>query len=154
MYTEKINAGANLNNNHQNNQNSRLKILIIDADHKYSQRLSGYLQSLTVEVETSPDLPTTKHADQWLKDTILIVSNQPGEANIIGQLQLLKSAGRNLTVIMLTSSLSANHYLTYLQAGLIDYICSRHNLASVFSAVRAEISCRQLKRENEIYLRI
>lgn len=153
MYTEKINAGANLNNNHQNNQNSRLKVLIIDADHKYSQRLSGYLQSLTVEVETSPDLPPTKHADKWLKDTILIVSNQPGEANIIDQLQLLKSAGRNLTVIMLTSSLSSNHYLTYLQAGLIDHICSRHNLASVFSAVRAEISCHQLKRENEIYFK-
>jgi putative nucleotidyltransferase with HDIG domain len=153
MYTDKINAGANLNNNHQNNQHSRLKVFITDPDQKYRQRLSAYLQSLKIEVETSPDLPLPNQADKWLKNTILIVSNQPDEANKISQLRLLKSAGRDLTIIMLTTSFAANHYLTYLQAGLIDYICSRHNLASVFSAVRSEISRRQLKQDNEIYLK-
>ncbi len=153
MYTNKINAGADLNNNHQNNQNSRLKVLITDADQKYCQRLSGYLQSLKVEVETSPDLPPPSQADKWLKNTILIVSHQPDEADKINELRSLKSAGRDLTIIMLTPSLITNHYLTYLQAGLIDYVCSRHNLASVFSAVRAEISRRQLKHDNEIYLK-
>lgn len=153
MYTNKINAGTDLNNNHQNNQNSRLKVLITDADQKYRQRLFDYLQSLKVEVETSPDLPPPSQADKWLKNTILIVSPQPDKADKINQLRLLKSAGRDLTIIMLTSSLTANHYLTYLQAGLIDYVCSRHNLASVFSAVRAEISRRQLKHDNEIYLK-
>lgn len=153
MYTDKINAGTDLNNNHQNNQNSRLKVLITDADQKYRQRLFDYLQSLKVEVETSPDLPPPSQADKWLKNTILIVSPQPDKADKINQLRLLKSAGRDLTIIMLTSSLTANHYLTYLQAGLIDYVCSRHNLASVFSAVRAEISRRQLKHDNEIYLK-
>ncbi|HRV05910.1 MAG TPA: HD domain-containing phosphohydrolase [Candidatus Saccharicenans sp.] len=142
-----------MNNNHQNNQNSRLKVLITDADQKYRQRLFDYLQSLKVEVETSPDLPPPSQADKWLKNTILIVSPQPDKADKINQLRLLKSAGRDLTIIMLTSSLTANHYLTYLQAGLIDYVCSRHNLASVFSAVRAEISRRQLKHDNEIYLK-
>ncbi len=153
MYTDKINAGTDLNNNHQNNQNSRLKVLITDADQKYRQRLFDYLQSLKVEVETSPDLPPPSQADKWLKNTILIVSPQPDKADKINQLRLLKSAGRDLTIIMLTTSLTANHYLTYLQAGLIDYVCSRHNLASVFSAVRAEISRRQLKHDNEIYLK-
>ncbi len=153
MYTDKINAGTDLNNNHQNNQNSRLKVLITDADQKYRQRLFDYLQSLKVEVETSPDLPPPSQADKWLKNTILIVSPQPDKADKINQLRLLKSAGRDLTIIMLTPSLTANHYLTYLQAGLIDYVCSRHNLASVFSAVRAEISRRQLKHDNEIYLK-
>lgn len=153
MYTNKINAGTDLNNNHQNNQNSRLKVLITDADQKYRQRLFDYLQSLKVEVETSPDLPPPSQADKWLKNTILIVSPQPDKADKINQLRLLKSAGHDLTIIMLTPSLTANHYLTYLQAGLIDYVCSRHNLASVFSAVRAEISRRQLKHDNEIYLK-
>lgn len=153
MYTDKINAGTDLNNNHQNNQNSRLKVLITDADQKYRQRLFDYLQSLKVEVETSPDLPPPSQADKWLKNTILIVSPQPDKADKINQLRLLKSAGRDLTIIMLTPSLITNHYLTYLQAGLIDYVCSRHNLASVFSAVRAEISRRQLKHDNEIYLK-
>lgn len=153
MYTDKINAGTDLNNNHQNNQNSRLKVLITDADQKYRQRLFDYLQSLKVEVETSPDLPPPSQADKWLKNTILIVSPQPDKADKINQLRLLKSAGRDLTIIMLTPSLTANHYLTYLQSGLIDYVCSRHNLASVFSAVRAEISRRQLKHDNEIYLK-
>ena len=153
MYTDKINAGTDLNNNHQNNQNSRLKVLITDADQKYRQRLFDYLQSLKVEVETSPDLPPPSQADKWLKNTILIVSPQPDKADKINQLRLLKSAGHDLTIIMLTPSLTANHYLTYLQAGLIDYVCSRHNLASVFSAVRAEISRRQLKHDNEIYLK-
>ena len=153
MYTDKINPGANLNNNHQNNQHSRLKVLITDPDQKYRQRLSAYLQSLKIDVETSPNLPLPNQVDKWLKNTILIVSNQPDEANKLSQLRLLKSAGRDLTVIMLTTSLAANRYLTYLQAGLIDYICSRYNLASVFSAVRSEISRRQLKQDNEIYLK-
>jgi len=135
MYTDKINPGANLNNNHQNNQHSRLKVLITDPDQKYRQRLSAYLQSLKIDVETSPNLPLPNQVDKWLKNTILIVSNQPDEANKLSQLRLLKSAGRDLTVIMLTTSFAANRYLTYLQAGLIDYICSRYNLASVFSAV-------------------
>ena len=153
MYTDKINPGANLNNNHQNNQHSRLKVLITDPDQKYRQRLSAYLQSLKIDVETSPNLPLPNQVDKWLKNTILIVSNQPDEANKLSQLRLLKSAGRDLTVIMLTTSLAANRYLTYLQAGLIDYICSRYNLASVFSAVRSELSRRQLKQDNEIYLK-
>jgi len=153
MYTDKINPGANLNNNHQNNQHSRLKVLITDPDQKYRQRLSAYLQSLKIDVETSPNLPLPNQVDKWLKNTILIVSNQPDEANKLSQLRLLKSAGRDLTVIMLTTSFAANRYLTYLQAGLIDYICSRYNLASVFSAVRSELSRRQLKQDNEIYLK-
>ncbi|HPU93766.1 MAG TPA: HD domain-containing phosphohydrolase [Candidatus Saccharicenans sp.] len=142
-----------MNNNHHGNQNNRPKILIIDHDQKYNQQLLGCLQSLKVEVETSPDLPPPSQADKWLKNTILIVSHQSDEADKISQLRLLKSAGRDLTIIMLTPSLTANHYLTYLQAGLIDYVCSRHNLASVFSAVRAEVSRRQLKHDNEIYLK-
>ncbi len=153
MYTDRINAGADLNNNHHGNQNNRPKILIIDHDQKYNRQLLGCLQSLKVEVETSPDLPPPSQADKWLKNTILIVSHQSDEADKISQLRLLKSAGRDLTIIMLTPSLTANHYLTYLQAGLIDYVCSRHNLASVFSAVRAEVSRRQLKHDNEIYLK-
>ncbi|HOP61409.1 MAG TPA: HD domain-containing phosphohydrolase [Candidatus Saccharicenans sp.] len=142
-----------MNNNHQNNQHSRLKVLITDPDQKYRQRLSAYLQSLKIDVETSPNLPLPNQVDKWLKNTILIVSNQPDEANKLSQLRLLKSAGRDLTVIMLTTSFAANRYLTYLQAGLIDYICSRYNLASVFSAVRSELSRRQLKQDNEIYLK-
>ena len=142
-----------MNNNHHGNQNNRPKILIIDHDQKYNQQLLGCLQNLKIEVETLSSLPPANHPAKWLKNTILIVSHQLCEGDKVAELQSLKTACRDLTVIMLSPPLPANHHVTSLQAGLIDYICSRENLSSIFSAVRAEISRRQLKQENEIYSR-
>jgi DNA-binding NtrC family response regulator len=153
MYTDTINAGANLNHNHQNNQNNQPKIFIIDHDQKYGQRLLDWLTGLKVEAGFAASLPPAGQTDKSLKNTILIVSDQFLQGEECSELQALKRAFPQLTVMVLTPPLPANHYVACLQSGLIDYICSRNNLPSIFSAVRAELARRQLQQENEFYLK-
>jgi putative nucleotidyltransferase with HDIG domain len=153
MYTNTINAGANLNHNHQNNQNNQPKIFIIDHDQKYGQRLLDWLTGLKVEAGFAASLPPAGQTDKSLKNTILIVSDQFLQGEECSELQALKRAFPQLTVMVLTPPLPANHYVACLQSGLIDYICSRNNLPSIFSAVRAELARRQLQQDNEFYLK-
>jgi len=153
MYTNTINAGANLNHNHQNNQNNQPKIFIIDHDPKYSQRLLDWLTGLRIEAGSAACLPPANQTDKSLKNIILIVSDQLLQGEKCSELQPLKKAVPQLTVIVLTSPAISSQYLTCLQSGLVDYVCSRNNLPSIFSAIRAELARRQLQQENEFYLK-
>ncbi|MDD8019925.1 MAG: HD domain-containing protein [Acidobacteriota bacterium] len=142
-----------MNNSHHNNQNNQLKILVIDFQEKYCRHLVNMLAGLKLEVQTASSLPTAGQTDKWPQNAILIVSQRVLSEDKYADLHALKKAFPHFIIIMLTSSLLASQYVSCLQAGLIDHICSQNNLPSIFSAVRAEVSRFQLKQENEYYLK-
>ncbi|MGB9893057.1 MAG: HD-GYP domain-containing protein, partial [Candidatus Saccharicenans sp.] len=48
---------------------------------------------------------------------------------------------------------SGGQFLGLLKQGWLDFICPKNNLAAIFSAVRSELARRQLKQENEYFLK-
>jgi len=138
-----MNNGAN--NNH-------VRVLIVDPEEKFRAQLSSWVKKHHQEVFTSGKLSDWLK-QQSLKDSILVITISRLDSRKIDQLRQLKTTFSRLTIILLSNQVNEEQQLYLLEADLVDFICPRNNLLSVYSAVRAELSRRLLKKENENYLK-
>jgi putative nucleotidyltransferase with HDIG domain len=136
-------------NNHNNNQ---LRILLAIPEDRLRQRLVALCSRFGVEIKEIIRL-TELSRENDLKNGILVLTADSAEFKKIQFLKPLKKAYPRLSVILLTALTAPSKFLKPLEEGLIDFVCPRNNLTGIFSAIRAEISRRQLKQENEYYQR-
>lgn len=141
--------GNNLNNGANNNHT---KVLIVDPEEKFRFRLLSYLKKIHPDVYQSGKLSDWLK-QQSLKEAILVITVNRLDSRKIDQLHQLKMAFPRLTIILLSAVAGESQHLNLLEAGIVDFVCPRSNLLSVYSAVRAELNRRHLKKENEIYLK-
>lgn len=141
--------GNNLNNGANNNHT---KVLIVDPEEKFRFRLLSYLKKIHSDVYQSGKLSDWLK-QQSLKDAILVITVTRLDSRKIDQLHQLKMAFPRLTIILLSAMAGESQHLNLLEAEIVDFVCPRSNLLSVYSAVRAELNRRHLKKENEFYLK-
>lgn len=140
-----MSAGAN--NNHQ------LKIILAIPESKLRERLAAICRQFQVGVEETPDLSGLSFTGSH-KNAILVFTPEPnGSRKIPAFLKQLKKSCPRLSLILLTSPSTAAEFLKPLEENLLDFICPRNSLPVIYSALKAEIQRRQLKLENEYYLK-
>ncbi|HEK86517.1 MAG TPA: HD domain-containing protein [Candidatus Aminicenantes bacterium] len=139
-------------NNHSQNYQNNFKIIIIDSDKKFSRRLAELFQPLKVEAAVLEKLPDVARLNQ-IKNGVLLFSFSERSIERLQSLQEIKKSLPRLSTIILTGATAGNKLLPYLQQGIIDFICPRHNFMAIYSAIKSAISLNQLKQENEYYLK-
>jgi putative nucleotidyltransferase with HDIG domain len=135
------NIGNGANNNH-------LRVLIVDPEEKYRAQLSSWIKRHHQEVFTSAKLSDWLKS-QSLKDSVLVLTVSRVDSRKIEQLRQLKMSFPQLTIILLSTTLNDHQHFYLLEAEIVDFICPRNNLLAIYSAVRAELKRRFLKKENE-----
>lgn len=149
VYTD-LNKQMSSSLNHNNH--NQLKLLIIDTDEKLRRRLVDFLSPLQIEILEGAKISEIMKQNQVRNNVLVLAITTPDEKRIQYLRQLKKSIPR-MSIVILASPFVSSQLLKSLEDGTIDYICSRNNLASIYSAVKAEISRRLLKQENEYYLK-
>jgi len=134
------------------NSNNHLKLLVINPEERFRRRLVEALRELQLEVMEGSYLSDFLRENQ-IKNCILLLTATPEDLKKLNYLKNLRKTFPRLSIILLTPSSGNEHFLKLLKDNLVDLICSRNNLAAILSAVRSEISRRQLKLENEYYLK-
>lgn len=140
------------NNFHNGINHNNIKVLIVSPDENFRKRLGCWLRKIHQDVSESGKLSDWLK-NQSLKDSILIIPISRPDSRKISQLQQLKMAFPRLTIILLSNMTNEDQQLHLLESGIVDFICPRDNLLSIYSAVKSELSRRYLKKENEIYLK-
>ncbi|RFT16538.1 MAG: HD-hydrolase domain [Candidatus Saccharicenans subterraneus] len=135
------------------NHNHHLKIILAVPESRLRRQLAelcGQFQVGFEEISGLPDLSSTNS----LKNAILVFSSESvNSRKISAWLKQIKKSCPRLSLILLTSPAGALEFLKPLEDNLLDFVCPRNNLPAIFSALRSEIQRRQLKLENEYYLR-
>ncbi|MDI6697770.1 MAG: HD domain-containing protein [Candidatus Saccharicenans sp.] len=140
-----MSGGAN--NNHQ------LKIILAIPESKLRERLAAICRQFQVGVEEITGLSDLSFSGSY-KSAILVFSSEPdGSRKIPALLKQLKKSFPRLSLILLTSPSTVAEFLKPLEENLLDFICPRNSLPVIYSALKAEIQRRQLKLENEYYLK-
>jgi putative nucleotidyltransferase with HDIG domain len=136
--------------NHINH--NQLKLLIVDPDEKLRHRLAEFLSPLRIETLEAAKIFELIKQNQ-VKNNILLLSMTTPDEKRIQYLRQLKKSFPRMSIVILAPAFASNRLLKSLEEGLFDFICSRNSPISIYSAVKAEISRRLLKQENEYYLK-
>lgn len=135
------------------NNNHHLKMVLVIPESRFRKRLVEICHRLQAEVEESASLSQLTSANS-LKNAILVLAADTGHNRKLPQvIKQLKKSYPRLSVILLTPTSAAGQYFRLLEENTIDFLSPRNNLPAIFSALRAEIQRRQLKLENEYYLK-
>lgn len=140
-----MSSGTN-NNHHQ-------KIVLSISETRLRKQLASLCRRFKTVYE---EIPGLAGASSWpsLKNAILVLeADREENRKLTAALKELKKSFPRLSIIMLTRPAVAREFLPALEENLIDFICPRNNLPAIFSALRAEIEQRQLRLENEYYLK-
>lgn len=134
------------------NHNHHLKIILAIPEGRMRRQLAELCGQFQVGIEETSDLPDLSTNN--LKNAILVFSSESGNSRKISAwLKQLKKSYPRLSLVLLTPPAEAIEFLKPLEDNLLDFVCPRNNLPAIFSALRSEIQRRQLKQENEYYLR-
>ncbi|MCX8159792.1 MAG: HD domain-containing protein [Candidatus Saccharicenans sp.] len=135
------------------NHNHQLKIILAIPEGKLRRQLAEICRQFQVWVEEISD-PSGFSLSNSLKNAILVVTTEPGNSRKMPAfLKQLKKSYPRLSLILLTPSALAVEFLKPLEENLLDFVCPKNNLPVIYSALRSEIQRRQLKLENEYYLK-
>lgn len=135
------------------NHNHHLKVILAVPEGRLRRQLVEICRQFQVGVEETSGLSGLSSTNS-LKNAILVFSNdQTGSRKISLYLKQLKKSSPRLSLILLTSPALASEFLKPLEDNLLDFVCPRNNLPVIFSALRSEIQRRQLKLENEYFLK-
>ena len=135
------------------NSNHNLKIILAVPENKLRTQLVEICHQFQAVVEELPALSNLSFPNS-LRNAILIFSSEPNDRRKIpALLKQLKKSFPRLSLILLTSPSAAAEFLKPLEDNLLDFVCPRNNLPVIYAALKSEIQRRQLKLENEYYLK-
>lgn len=135
------------------NHNHHLKIILAIPEGRLRQKLTELCDQFQAGIEEIAGLSDLSSTNS-LKNAILVFSAEPANSRkITAWLKQLKKSYPRLSLILLASPAAALGFLKPLEENLLDFVCPRNNLPAIFSALRSEIQRRQLKLENEYYLK-
>ncbi len=140
-----------MNRGFNNFDNYQLNVFLVIPEGRIRQRLVELCRSLRAEIKEEPIWPVEFSSQNGFSKSILVLTTDSAELDKIKSLKFLKKSYPQLSVILLAPPSDTAKFLKLLEEGLIDFVCPKNNLAGIFSAIRSEISRRQLQQENEYY---
>jgi putative nucleotidyltransferase with HDIG domain len=132
----------------------RAKVYIIDKESRRNEKLDQFLASLGFEVKTVSYLSELlfKPASQD-ESAIALINLTPITEEGISELGRLKKTHPQLSLIILSKSDEAEPGISLLREGIIDQVAGPDHLGSIFSAVRNELTKKNLAEENAAHVR-
>ncbi len=130
------------------------KILIFDEDLGRRRNLVKFLNRLDFETDEASTFNDA--ANKLLNDdsfSATLIRYVPFDSQSLSILHSARSFNPQLGILMMSDIGNPDVAIQLLEKGTVDQIASYDNLATVFSAIRNEISKRQLMQKNKNYMK-
>lgn len=129
------------------------KVLIIEKNEKRRENLARFLSGLAFNAVTSSSL-SNAYKNFLIHDKLsfIVLNISPFNSKNIKILQNIKKINPKPATIVLSNLPDQKLAISLIQEDLIDHITSPDNLAEVYSAIKSELSKRDLIEENKSYL--
>lgn len=130
------------------------KILIFDEDLGRRNNLVRFLKRHDFETDDASTF--NEAAEKLLNDdsiSVTLIRFVPFDSQSLSILHSAKSFNPQLGILMLSDMGNPDTAIELLEKGTVDQVASFDNFASVFSAIKNELSKRQLMRKNKNYLK-
>ncbi len=130
------------------------KILIFDEDLGRRRNLVKFLNRMDFETDEASTFNDA--ANKLLNDdsfSATLIRYVPFDSQSLSILHSARSFNPQLGILMMSDIGNPDVAIQLLEKGTVDQIASYDNLATVFSAIRNEISKRQLMQKNKNYMK-
>jgi putative nucleotidyltransferase with HDIG domain len=130
------------------------KVLILDKNTKRRNFLSHFLTGLEIHPEEARSL---SDAINQINNThvyeMALISPTALDDNVFHALRSIKSFDPEMSIILLSNLGDTDSVLTLLHKGIVDYVASPDNIASIFSAIKSEFQKQDLTNKSEMHLK-
>ncbi len=134
--------------------NGSKKVLILDKNTKRRNFLSHFLTGLDIQPEEARSL---SEAIDQMNNThvyaLALISPTALDGNVFHSLRSIKSFDPDMSVILLAKLGDTDSILPLIHKGIVDYVASPDNIASIFSAIKSEFQKQDLLKKSELRLK-
>ena len=134
--------------------NGSKKVLILDKNTKRRNFLSHFLTGLDIQPEEAKSL---SEAIDQMNNThvyaLALISPTALDGNVFHSLRSIKSFDPDMSVILLAKLGDTASILPLIHKGIVDYVASPDNIASIFSAIKSEFQKQDLLKKSELRLK-
>ncbi len=125
---------------------NRIKILYVDSDRNYSQRLLSYLLEKNYDIKYIKSLKDALIESSFFKPNILITDIQLEDGNGLNLISKIKKYQKDINTVLLASEVNEQLLLSIIPAKLDKFILKKQS----FDFIESEINKIELKEEDSL----